>query len=144
MVDWPGHGDSGLPAQDFGEVELVEAAKEIIGRSNTRYVVPVAAAHSDWVAIELRRQLGEMIPEVVLLDWLVLDPPPGFMRALKGLQTREHWQEVRDGLFREWLSENPNEKIAHYVQKEMGSLTMKCGHELDAKSRRIMTAFNRP
>jgi len=140
VVDWPGHGDSQLPAKDFGEEELVEAARAVLAKSKVRRVVPVAAAHSGWIAIELRRQLGEMVPELVLLDWLVLKPPQEFMGALKGLQTREHWQEVRDALFKGWLSENPNAKIAEYVQKEMRTF----GYEMWSRAgREIEKSYDR-
>jgi hypothetical protein len=55
------------------------------------------------IAIELRRRLGARIPKLVLLDWIVLDPPPQFIAALKALQDRKGWQETRYQLFAMWL-----------------------------------------
>jgi pimeloyl-ACP methyl ester carboxylesterase len=49
VIDWPGHGDSEQPKADFGEKELLEAAKDVIRKSGARRVVPVAAAHSGWM-----------------------------------------------------------------------------------------------
>jgi len=51
--------------------------------------VPLAISHSGWVAIELRRRLGSRMPVVVLLDWLVLEPPAPFLDALAALQDPE-------------------------------------------------------
>ena len=66
------------------------------------------------------------------------------MGALKGLQTREHWQEVRDALFKGWLSENPNKKIADYVQKEMGAFGYDMWARAAAKLRKVMIVINLP
>jgi hypothetical protein len=41
----------------------------VIEASQAQHVVPVALSHAGWVAIELRRRLGALIPKLVLLDW---------------------------------------------------------------------------
>lgn len=75
VLDWRGHGRSESPSTDFGYKEMVEDALSVIEASGAQHVVPVAQAHAGWVAIELRRRLGERTPRLVLTSFLVLDPP---------------------------------------------------------------------
>src|SRR5437899_625195 len=97
-LDWRGHGQSAPAASDFGEAELIDDAMDVIQESGAQSVVPIALAHAGWVAIELRRRLGERIPAIVLVDWLVLDPPPPFLGALACLQDPGTWKSTRDQL----------------------------------------------
>lgn len=135
-LDWRGHGRSTPPAADFGEAGLVEDALAVIQASGVQSVIPVALAHSGWVAIEVRRRLGERIPKLVLLEWIVLDPPAPFLPALHGLQDREHWQEARNRLFTEWLKGVGNEAVTQFVQFVMGSfeydMWSRAGREISA------------
>lgn len=82
-IDWPGHGQSSMPEGDFGERELIEYALAVIEASGAREIIPVPNAHAGWVAIELRRRLGERIRTIVLVDWLVLNAPAPFLAALE-------------------------------------------------------------
>ena len=64
--DWRGHGDSQRDVGEFGQEEMVADALGVIEVSGIEQVVPVAASHSGWVAIELRRRLGaERVPKIV-------------------------------------------------------------------------------
>jgi hypothetical protein len=63
--------------------------RTLFAATGARQVVPLAISHSGWVAIELRRRLGSRMPVVVLLDWLVLEPPAPFLDALAALQDPE-------------------------------------------------------
>lgn len=85
-IDWRGHGQSEQLAEDFGFSELIDDALAVIEASHAEEVVPVALSHAGWVAIELRRRLGDRIPKLVLLDWIVLEAPPPFLGALRLLQ----------------------------------------------------------
>ncbi|MDJ0272438.1 MAG: alpha/beta hydrolase [Candidatus Caldarchaeum sp.] len=136
VIDWPGHGESDTPAADFGEKELVAAAMSVIERSGARRIVTVSTAHAGWVAIELRRQLREKIRKLVLLDWLVLEPPQPFLEALRGLQSREHWEQVRESLFSMWLSGIVDDRILQHVRREMGAY----GFEMWARAGREISA----
>jgi pimeloyl-ACP methyl ester carboxylesterase len=128
---------------DFGEEDLVHAAEAVIEKSKAKRAVAVSTAHAGWVAIELRRQLGERIENLVLLDWLVLDPPKPFLEGLKGLQSREHWREVRDGLFAMWLSGIRDARLVEHVRKDMGSygydMWARAGREIGAGYARFET-----
>lgn len=134
-LNWRGHANSGS-TDDFGEAGLVEDALGVIKASGAQNIVPVALAHSGWVAIELRRRLGNRISKLVLVDWLVLDAPAPLLAALQGLQDRLHWEETRNRLFSTWLQGVGNEAVKNFVQYEMGI----CGFEMWARSGREISA----
>ncbi len=139
-LDWRGHGESDSPTVDFGEEGLVQDALGVIEASGARQVIPVAQAHASWVAVELRRRLGPRIPELVLLDWIILDPPPPFVSVLEGLQDPDHWHEARSGLFDMWLEHVDNPQVVSFVKEDMGSY----GREMWARAgREIAAAYAR-
>lgn len=120
QLDWRGHGKSDIPRQDFGESELVTDALAVIQASGASQIVPVAMAHAGWVAIDLRRQLGDRISKLVLLSWIVLDPPPPFLAALRALQDDERQQQAREQLFSMWTAGAPSAVVRH-VREGMAS-----------------------
>ena len=104
-ADLPEQGTSARTGRDFDTATVVDEMTAVIEATGASRVVPVALAHAGWVAIELRRRLGaERVPAVVLLDWMVLGPPPGFTDALAGLQDEHAWEQVRAALFAMWTS----------------------------------------
>lgn len=119
-LDWRGHGDSQRPRGDFGMRELTDDAQAVIEHSGATRVVPVSMAHAGWVAIELRRRMGQRIPALVLLDWLILDPPPPFLDALAALQDADRWESTQKHLFAMWTSGAPPQVVRH-VREAMGS-----------------------
>ncbi len=135
-LDWRGHGQSAMPAGDFGAAELVDDALAVIEASQAGQVVPVALSHAGWVAIELRRRLGARIPGLVLLDWIVLDAPPPFLGALRSLQDPAQWQQARDQLFSMWLQGLDLPALTRYVREDMGSypfaMWARAGREIGA------------
>jgi pimeloyl-ACP methyl ester carboxylesterase len=135
-MDWRNHGESGKFSGDFGERELVEDALAVIKASGAREIVPVALAHSGWVAIELRNQLGPRIPKLVLVDWLVLDPPPPFLEALRGMQSPENWKKTVDDTFNMWLQGIESPDLDNFVREEMGSY----GFEMWSRGAREISA----
>lgn len=66
-------------------------------------VVPVALAHAGWVALQLRQTLGNRIPKLVFLEWIILDAPPPFLLALKETQSPGQWKQTIDPMFSRWL-----------------------------------------
>lgn len=119
VMDLRGHGLS-ESSGDFDTAALVDDAAAVVEASGASHVVPVALSHAGWVAIELRRLLGERVPGMVLLDWLVLDPPPPFLEALRGLQS-ERWEEVRAALFGMWTAGVDSEAVTRFIREDMGS-----------------------
>jgi pimeloyl-ACP methyl ester carboxylesterase len=115
-VDWRGHGESPAPSGDFGTAELATDAIAVVRSIGAEVVVPVALSHAGWVAVELRRRLGPtMVPGIVLLDWMVLGPPPPFLEALTGLQDPDSWRDVRARLFEMWLGDRDIPALRRYV-----------------------------
>ena len=135
VLDWPGHGRSEKPSADFGYDEMVEGALEVIEASGAQRVVPVAQAHAGWVAIELRRRLGERTPKLVLTSFLVLDPPPPFLAAMDALQEPGRWQEARERVFATWLEGVSNSDVIRFVREVMSSY----GFEMWARAGREIT-----
>lgn len=116
-VDWRGHGSSPAAADDFGTAEMVSDVSEMLAQLDAGPVVPVALSHAGWVAIELRRQLGEaQVPAIVLLDWMVLGTPPGFAEALAALQSPA-WADVRAALFGMWTDGVDNPRVHRYIEE---------------------------
>ena len=115
-LDWRGHGGSGSPTQDFGLAELVEDAISVIDESGAERVVPAAAAHAGWAAIELRRRLGpERVPGMVLLDWMVLGAPPQFGPALEAMRDPSRRGAAVTGLTAMWLQGVDSPAVHRYV-----------------------------
>ena len=104
-IDLPGHGESPAPGGDFTGADVLGKVIEVVDHLELAQLVPVTLAHSGWLAIELRRALGpSRVPGIVLLDWMPLGPPPGFLDALAGLQDAHAWTAVRAQLFAMWTS----------------------------------------
>src|SRR5262249_19240921 len=101
-IDWRGHGDSGAVTADFGEADMVQDVLDLLRATGASRVIPVAQAHSGWIALELRRRLGSAVPAIVLLNWLVAEPPASFREALRALQRPDAWARTRDALFSMW------------------------------------------
>jgi pimeloyl-ACP methyl ester carboxylesterase len=135
-IDWRGHGQSGGPAGDFGAGDLITDALAVIEASRADGVVPVALSHAGWVAIELRRRMGPRIPRLVLLDWIVLEPPAPFLEALQSLQDPARWRQTREQLFSMWLQGLDIPALRHYVREDMGSypfdMWARAGREISA------------
>ncbi|MEM2897677.1 MAG: alpha/beta hydrolase [Nitrososphaerota archaeon] len=136
VLDWRGHGESGKPKGDFGIGELVSDALAVIKASGSKQVIPVALAHSGWVAIELRRRLGKQIPKLVLIDWIVLEAPQPFLEALKGMQDSDKWRQTVEQIFSLWLQGVDNQKLINFVYQEMGSY----GFDMWARAAREISA----
>jgi pimeloyl-ACP methyl ester carboxylesterase len=137
-LDWRGHGQSGADRADFGERDLVNDALAVIEASGAESIVPVATAHSGWVALELRRRLGKRIPKLVLLDWIILQAPVPFVGALQAFQDPEHWEPAREQLFSMWLEGVDHQEVIRFVREEMGAY----GFEMWARAgREILVAY---
>jgi pimeloyl-ACP methyl ester carboxylesterase len=110
----------------------VDDALAVIRASSVGPLVPVAISHAGWVALELRRRLNERVPRMVVLDWIVTEPPPEFSAVLANLQERERWLDTRGELFRRWIADSEAPHVARHVREEMGSY----GFEMWARAAR--------
>jgi pimeloyl-ACP methyl ester carboxylesterase len=135
-LDWRGHGKSDASDGDFGLDELVEDALAVVRASSVGPILPVAVSHAGWVAIELRRRLGERVRGLVLLDWMLTEPTPAFRAVLEGLQDRERWLATRSELFRTWSPGPEETQVTRHVREEMGSY----GFEMWSRAAREIAA----
>jgi len=120
-VDFRGHGDSSAGSGDFGSAELVDDTLILLDTLGVSSVVPVAEAHAGWIALELCRRVPDRISHAVLLDWIVLDPPPPFLGALAALQDEGAWEQARAGLFSMWRDGVPSEDVHRFVEDVMAA-----------------------
>ena len=134
-LDWRGHGGSGQPGADFCHDELADDAMAVIEASGVRRVVLVSQAHDGWPAIRLRRRLGDRVTKIVVLSWLVLDPPPQVMTVFRMLQDPERWRQGLDDLLAGWLADAP-EDVAGWGRRETGSY----GFDMWSRAARAVTA----
>ncbi|WP_224241201.1 alpha/beta fold hydrolase [Hyalangium gracile] len=134
-MDLRGHGQSEQGGEDFSSETLVDDALAVVEASGARQVVPIALSHAGWIALELRRRLGERVRGLVLLDWIVLEPPPPFLAALQGLQSGA-WQDSRDALFSMWLKGVDSPAVIRFVREDMGAFAgemwRRAGREIGA------------
>lgn len=101
--DWRGHGASDPAPGDFGLEEQIADALAVVAASGVERFVPCAASHSGWVAIELRRRLGDRVPALVHADWMLAVPSDRYMDVIHQLDSDE-WPQARDTLFRIWAA----------------------------------------
>jgi len=134
-LDWRGHGDSGRPGADFGHDELADDAMAVIEAAGLRSVVLVAQAHGGWPAIRLGRRLGDRVTKIVVLSWLVLDPPPPVMAVFEMLQDPQRWRPGLGQLLAGWLAGAPDD-VAGWVRRETGSY----GFDMWSRAARAVTA----
>lgn len=137
-LDLRGHGESEAGPADFGAGEVLADVVAVLEAVGTEPVVPVALSHAGWLALELRRRLGaSRVPGIVLVDWMVLGPPPGFLEAVAALQEPQAWEAVRAELARRWTDGVDEPAVHDYVLSMMGY-----GHEAWARAgREIGRAF---
>jgi pimeloyl-ACP methyl ester carboxylesterase len=137
--EWRGHGESQPAGGDFGTNEMVQDALSVIEAAGLETVIPCSASHSGWVAIELRRRLGDRVPAIVLLDWMVKEPSSAYMELIAELQDPNRWPDARDKLFEIWRAGVQDEAIdaAIEVMRRQGAeMWMRSGREIDASYRR--------
>ena len=137
--EWRGHGASRPAAGDFGTAEMVQDALSVIDAAGLETVIPCSASHSGWVAIELRRRLGERVPAIVHLDWMVHEPSRAYMDLLSELQEPDRWPHARDMLFEIWRAGEESEAIDAAIEVMRGQsaeMWMRSGREIEASYRR--------
>lgn len=121
-LDWRGHGESAPAEGDFGSAELVDDALSVIDHSGAHAVVPVAAAHAGWVAIELRKRLGpDRVHRLVFLDWMVLGAPAPFRDALKAMASPPATRAVVDQITAMWVAGLDLPALSDYVKSMAAS-----------------------
>ena len=138
-LDWRGHGASGPATGDFFEEDLVHDALAVIADSGSQSVVPVALAHAGWVAIDLRRSLGDRVPGLVIVDWIVGEAPGPFLEALEDLRLDADRDDAVAGLLQQWQAGVTDPDLAGYLA-DMGAAP---GEMWDRAAREIEGSYAR-
>jgi pimeloyl-ACP methyl ester carboxylesterase len=132
--DWRGHGGSDPAPGDFGVAEMVEDALAVIEASGVDTFVPCAASHSGWVALELRRRLGERVPKLFHADWMLAVPSARYMEVIRQLDSDE-WSEARDTLFGIWAAgvDTPDiRRVLAVMDRHGDEMWRRSGREIEA------------
>jgi pimeloyl-ACP methyl ester carboxylesterase len=137
--EWRGHGESRPAAGDFGTAEMVQDAMSVIEAAGLTTVIPCSASHSGWVAIELRRRLGDRVPAIVHLDWMVQEPSSAYMELISELQDPDRWPHARDTLFDIWragVQDGAIDAAIDVMRAQGAEMWMRSGREIEASYRR--------
>jgi pimeloyl-ACP methyl ester carboxylesterase len=140
-IDWRGHGNSQASDRDFGFAEMAVDAIAVIEDSGARSVIPYAQGQAPWVAIELRRRLGERMPKMVASSWPVISPSGNplasrFLNAIRACQYYERWREGAEQLLTMWLSGAPAS-----VEREIREQMLRQGYETWSRAGREILAM---
>ena len=141
--DWRGHGSSDSAPDDFGLEEQVADALAVVEASGVERFVPCAASHSGWVALELRRRLGDRVPCLVHADWMLAVPSERYLEVIAQLDSDE-WPEARDTLFRIWAAgvDTPEIREVIAVMNRHGEdMWRRSGREIGAAYAREVSPF---
>jgi pimeloyl-ACP methyl ester carboxylesterase len=136
--EWRGHGESAPAAGDFGTAAMVDDALAVIEQTGLQTLIPCSASHSGWVAIELRRRLGDRVPAIAHLDWMVTRPSSGYMELIAKLQSERDWQAARDALFEIWrggLARPEVEQALAVMREQDADMWIRSGREIEGSYR---------
>ena len=137
--EWRGHGSSAPAESDFGTAEMVQDALAVIADTGLETLIPCAASHSGWVAIELRRRLGERASALAHLDWMMIEPSAAYMELIGQLQSEQLWPRARDALFEIWRAGDRSPEIdaaLAVMRRQDAEMWMRSGREIEAAYRR--------
>jgi pimeloyl-ACP methyl ester carboxylesterase len=124
-MDWRGHGESQASKRDFGHAEMVADVLAVVQASGAQSVIPIAQAHGGWVAVDLRRRLGERVPKMIFTSWNPISTSRNplaapFLAAMQALQDSARWRETVEQLLTMWLRGAPASVNTH-IRNEMES-----------------------
>jgi pimeloyl-ACP methyl ester carboxylesterase len=140
-IDWRGHGNSQASDRDFGFPEMAGDAVAVMQDSGAQSVIPIAQGQAPWVAVELRRRLGERMPRMVVSSWPVISPSGNplathFLNAIRALGYYERWREGAEQLLTMWLSGAPAS-----VEKQIRDQMLLQGYEMWSRGGREILAM---
>lgn len=121
-LDWRGHNAARTHNGDFNVDDQINDVVAFLDAKGINEVIPVSTSHGGWANIGVTQRLGiERAPKTIVFDWLMLSAFTDLMDALRKSQEEGTWQEGRDGLFREWVSNTDNQDVIDHVWNEMAS-----------------------
>ena len=109
VMDLRGHGKSQASDMDFGFAEMAGDAIAVIEDSGAHSVIPYAQGQLPWVAVEVRRRLGERVPKMVASSWPVISArgnplAPRFLAAMEALQDEARRREAAENVVTMFVS----------------------------------------
>ena len=134
-LDWRGHGDSERPGGDFGLDGQVADVLAVVDAVGLDEFAVASASHAGWVAIELRRRLGDRVAKIVHMDWLVDEPSEPYLELIQRLQSDATWADARDRLFEIWRGGVDGEGISDtlaVMRRQDAEMWMRSGREIGA------------
>jgi pimeloyl-ACP methyl ester carboxylesterase len=144
VMDWRGHGKSHASDRDFGFAEMAGDAVAVIRDSGARSVIPIGQGQLPWVAVELRRRLGEQVPKMVASSWPVISArgnplAPRFLGAMEAVQDEERWRATAENVVTMFVGGAPDA-----VQTQIRNQMLSHGYEMWSRAgREISTVFAR-
>jgi pimeloyl-ACP methyl ester carboxylesterase len=141
VMDWRGHGKSQPPDGDFGFAEMVGDAVAVIQDSEAHSVILIGQGQLPWVAVELRRRLGEQVPKVVASSWPVISArgnplAPRFLGAMEAVQDEARWRETAEQVVTMFVSGAPAS-----VQTQIQNQMLSHGYEMWSRAGREISAI---
>jgi pimeloyl-ACP methyl ester carboxylesterase len=144
VMDWRGHGKSQAPDGDFGFAEMAGDAVAVIRDSGAHSVIPIGQGQLPWVAVELRRRLGEQVPKVVASSWPVISArgnplAPRFLGAMEAVQDEARSRETAEQVVTMFVGGAPAS-----VQTRIRNQMLSHGYEMWSRAgREISNIFAR-
>ena len=121
-LDWRGHGEDRTHNGDFTIDDMASDIVAFLNHLDLKEVSTVSSSHGGWANIEACQRLGaSRVPRVVLVSWLLTEPPQGIVNMCQQLQQPDGWEAARDGFFRVALGDSDNQDIANHFANEMMS-----------------------
>jgi pimeloyl-ACP methyl ester carboxylesterase len=137
-LDWRGHGGSQMPSGDFGIDEMARDVLAVAEDARLDKFAIVSASHSGWVALAVRERLGDRVPKVVHMDWLLVPPSPLYMDVIRRLQSEATWEAARDKLFGIWrggVDDSEVEAALDVMRAHGPAMWMRAGREIERSFR---------
>jgi pimeloyl-ACP methyl ester carboxylesterase len=136
-----GHGKSQASDRDFGFAEMAGDAIAVIEDSGAHSVIPYAQGQLPWVAIELRKRLGERVPKMVASSWPAITTrgnplAPRFLAAMEAVQDEARSRETAEKVVTMFVSGAPasvQEQIRNQMLESHGyEMWGRAGREISA------------
>lgn len=134
-VDWRGHGADRTPVPDFGYREQAADTIAVLDALGVDRFLPLSHSHGGWANLEIADRVGiERTPRLLVVDWLMTSPAPGFTDGLAAIQDPERWIAGRQGLYDVWLNGQRHERVERHLEVEMSGFDF----EMWARSCRVI------
>ena len=92
-INWRGHAPNRDPIGDFGVEEQVSDTISLLNTLGVDQFYLVSHSHGGWPALEIADRLGKgRVRRLLMIDQIMIPPPPEFQTSLKAIQAPDTWQ----------------------------------------------------